>query len=103
MATDSVNNFLEGNIQLLAKRNDIADTMNRITSRFQQMQQYELHQDKLEQSTLVTFAEWTVSPNAYAVNHLMERLHLTIFGADDKKNKTSANMLDMMVQSYEVI
>ncbi|KAI8124340.1 hypothetical protein CVS40_5407 [Lucilia cuprina] len=100
-AQQSVNNFIEGNIQLLAKRNDITDTMNRITSRFQQMQQYELHQDKLEMSTLLTFAEWTVSPNAYSVHHLMDRLHLTMFGSDDKANKSGSNMLEMLALSYE--
>lgn len=87
---------------MLAKRNDITDTMNRITSRFQQMQQYELHQDKLENTTLLTFAEWTVSPNAYSVHHLMDRLHLTMFGPEDKANKSSTNMLDMLALSYEV-
>ncbi|XP_046801825.1 uncharacterized protein LOC111680146 isoform X1 [Lucilia cuprina] len=100
-AQQSVNNFIEGNIQLLAKRNDITDTMNRITSRFQQMQQYELHQDKLETSTLLTFAEWSVSPNAYSVHHLMDRLHLTMFGSDDKANKSGSNMLEMLALSYE--
>ncbi|KAI8124341.1 hypothetical protein CVS40_5407 [Lucilia cuprina] len=99
-AQQSVNNFIEGNIQLLAKRNDITDTMNRITSRFQQMQQYELHQDKLEMSTLLTFAEWTVSPNAYSVHHLMDRLHLTMFGSDDKANKSGSNMLEMLALMF---
>ncbi|XP_073830142.1 uncharacterized protein isoform X1 [Musca autumnalis] len=103
LAIDSVNNFVEGNLQLLAKRNEISDTMNRISSRFQQMQKYETYQDKLEVDTLVKFAEWTVAPNAYSVHHLMDRLHLMMFGTEEKNlsGATSSNILDMMANSYQ--
>ncbi|XP_013108765.1 uncharacterized protein LOC106088028 isoform X1 [Stomoxys calcitrans] len=102
-AIDSVNNFVESNLQLLAKRNEIADTMNRITSRFQQMQQYEQFEQKLETETLLKFAEWTVAPNAYSVHHLMDRLHLMMFGPDDKAalGSSGTNILEMMANSYE--
>lgn len=80
LAIDSVNNFVNKNLPLAAKMNDIQDTMNRISSRYQQMQNYEAHKDKLEMSTLITFAEWTVSPNAHSVHHLMDRLHITLLG-----------------------
>lgn len=80
LAVDSINNFVSKNLPLLAKMNDIQDTMNRISSRYQQMQNYEAHKDKLEMSTLITFAEWTVSPNAHSVHHLMDRLHLILLG-----------------------
>lgn len=94
---------MEGNIQLLAKRNEISDTMNRISSRFQQMQQYEAYQDKLETATLLKFAEWTVAPNAYSVHHLMDRLHLMMFGSDDKSlGSPNSNVLEMMANSYQV-
>lgn len=49
------------------------------------MQNYEAHKDKLEMSTLITFAEWTVSPNAHSVHHLMDRLHLTLLGNGNAK------------------
>ncbi|GBP05053.1 hypothetical protein EVAR_101542_1 [Eumeta japonica] len=88
-AVQSVDNFIESNLQLLAKRNDITDTMNRITSRFQQMQHYVTHQDKLENSTLLTLQNGPSLPNAYSVNHLMDRLHLTMFGSDDYASKSA--------------
>lgn len=81
--------------------NDIQDTINRISSRFQQMQKYEAHQDKLEASTLVAFAEWTVSPNAHSVHHLMERLHLILLGPEEKEN-TTMNVLSLLAKTYEV-
>lgn len=49
------------------------------------MQNYEAHKDKLEMSTLITFAEWTVSPNAHSVHHLMDRLHITLLGNGNAK------------------
>ena len=82
--------------------NDISDIMNRITSRFQQMQKYEAHKDKLEMSTLITFAEWTVSPNTNSVHHMMDRMHLILLGQEDKENITTS-MLDMLAQNYEVM
>ncbi|EDW06299.2 uncharacterized protein LOC6585004 isoform X1 [Drosophila mojavensis] len=104
LAIESVNNFISRNVPLMAKMNEISDTMNRISSRYQQMQNYETHKDKLEMSTLITFAEWTVSPNAYSVHHLMERLHLTLLGNgnDEKINSSSSNLLSQLAASYEV-
>lgn len=69
------------------------------------MQKYETYQDKLEMDTLVKFAEWTVAPNAYSVHHLMDRLHLMMFGTDDKNigGSSSFNILDMMANSYQVM
>ncbi|XP_054731039.1 uncharacterized protein LOC129239524 isoform X1 [Anastrepha obliqua] len=100
VAVESVTEFMNQNVPLMTKMNDIHDTMNRISSRFQQMQKYEAHQHKLEESTLITFAEWTVSPNAYSVHHLMERLHLTLLGPEEKEN-TTTNMLSLLAQTYE--
>ncbi|XP_017481311.1 PREDICTED: uncharacterized protein LOC108370494 isoform X1 [Rhagoletis zephyria] len=100
LAVESVTAFMNSNAPLMAKMNDIHDTMNRISSRFQQMQKYEEYQDKLEASTLITFAEWTVSPNAHSVHHLMDRLHLILLGPEEKEN-TTANMLSMLAISYE--
>lgn len=91
LAIDSVNNFVNKNLPLAAKMNDIQDTMNRISSRYQQMQNYEAHKDKLEMSTLITFAEWTVSPNAHSVHHLMDRLHITLLGNGNAKGGGGGN------------
>lgn len=104
LAIESVNNFISNNVPLMGKMNDISDTMNRISSRYQQMQNYELYKDKLEMSTLITFAEWTVSPNAHSVHYLMDRLHLTLLGNgnDNKPNSSSGNLLTQLVASYEV-
>ncbi|KAL7744960.1 hypothetical protein ACLKA6_007231 [Drosophila palustris] len=106
LAIDSVNNFISNNGPLFAKMNDITDTMNRISSRYQQMQSYEAHKDKLEMSTLVTFAEWTVTPNAHSVHHLMDRLHLTLLGNgngnESKLNSSSGNLLSQLAYNYEV-
>uniref|UniRef100_A0A1A9WCI2 Uncharacterized protein n=1 Tax=Glossina brevipalpis TaxID=37001 RepID=A0A1A9WCI2_9MUSC len=99
MAVDSVNNYVETNSKLLGKHIEMTEIINRISSRFQQMQKYEAYQDKLETSTLLDFAKWTVSPNAYSVNHLMQRLSLIMFGAEDKI--TASNMFDLLIQSYE--
>ncbi|KAL9877999.1 chemokine-like protein orion isoform 1-T1 [Glossina fuscipes fuscipes] len=99
VAVDSVNNYVESYLKLLGRRTEMADIINRISSRFQQMQKYEAYQEKLETSTLLDFAKWTVSPNAYSVHHLMERLSLIMFGAEDKI--TSSNMFDLLIQSYE--
>lgn len=104
LAIDSVNSFISSNVPLIAKMNDITDTMNRISSRYQQMQSYEAHKDKLEMSTLVTFAEWTVSPNAHSVHHLMDRLHLTLLGNRNESNlnSSSGNLLSQLAYNYEV-
>ncbi|XP_032594743.1 uncharacterized protein LOC6566309 isoform X1 [Drosophila grimshawi] len=110
LAIQSVNNFISNNVPLLSKMNDITDTMNRISSRYEQMQSYETHKDKLEISTLITFAEWTVSPNAYSVHHLMNRLHLTLLGTGNGKieeqkllnsSSSSGNLLSQLASNYE--
>ncbi|XP_034671383.1 uncharacterized protein LOC117903453 isoform X1 [Drosophila subobscura] len=106
LAIDTVTSHMNLNAPMLAKMNDIGDTVNRISSRYQQMQKYEAHKDKLEMSTLVTFAEWTVSPNAHSVHHLMDRLHLTLFGSEEKANTTgtsssSSSLLAQLATSYE--
>ncbi|XP_030567504.1 uncharacterized protein LOC115767384 isoform X1 [Drosophila novamexicana] len=104
LAIESVNKFISHNVPLMTKMNEISDTMNRISSRYQQMQSYEAHKDKLEMSTLITFAEWTVSPNAHSVHHLMDRLHLTLLGNgnDEKLNSSSSNLLTQLASNYEV-
>lgn len=94
---EPVNNFI--NLQLLAKRNDIINTMNVITTRFEEMNEYAMHQQNLENSTLLSFAEWTVSPNGFSVHHLMDRLHLTMFGSDDN---FGSNIFESLASSYGV-
>uniref|UniRef100_A0A0K8V3H6 Uncharacterized protein n=1 Tax=Bactrocera latifrons TaxID=174628 RepID=A0A0K8V3H6_BACLA len=101
LAVESLTEFINQNLPLMSKMNDIQDTINRISSRFQQMQKYEAHQDKLEASTLVAFAEWTVSPNAHSVHHLMDRLHLILFGPEEKEN-TTTNVLSLLAKTYEI-
>lgn len=105
MAIDSVTSYMHNNAAIMAKMNDIADTINRISSRYQQMQKYEAYKDKLEMSTLITFAEWTVSPNAHSVHHLMDRLHIILFGTEDRANSSSgsSNLLSQLAIAYEVI
>ncbi|XP_017056016.1 uncharacterized protein LOC108097935 isoform X1 [Drosophila ficusphila] len=103
MAIESVTGFMHNNAPIMAKMNDISDTINRISSRYQQMQKYEAYKDKLEMSTLITFAEWTVSPNAHSVHHLMDRLHITLLGNEDRSsNATSSNLLQQLATAYEV-
>ncbi|KAH8269843.1 hypothetical protein KR026_009197, partial [Drosophila bipectinata] len=107
MAIDSVTSYMHNNAPIMAKMNDIADTINRISSRYQQMQKYEAYKDKLEMSTLITFAEWTVSPNAHSVHHLMDRLHIILFGNEDRANSSSgssssSNLLSQLATAYEV-
>lgn len=104
LAIESVTSFMHNNAPIMAKMNDISDTINRISSRYQQMQKYEAYKDKLEMSTLITFAEWTVSPNAHSVHHLMDRLHITLLGNEDRSsNTTSTNLLQQLATAYEVI
>ncbi|XP_014085939.2 uncharacterized protein orion isoform X1 [Bactrocera oleae] len=100
LAVESLTQFINQNLPLMSKMNDIQDTINRISSRFQQMQKYEAYQDKLEASTLVAFAEWTVSPNAHSVHHLMDRLHLILLGPEEKEN-TTTNVLSLLAKTYE--
>ncbi|KAH8343078.1 hypothetical protein KR059_004741 [Drosophila kikkawai] len=102
LAIESVTSYMHNNAPIMAKMNDITDTINRISSRYQQMQNYEAHKDKLEMTTLITFAEWTVSPNAHSVHHLMDRLHITLLGSEDRANATSNNLLAQLVTAYEV-
>ncbi|KAH8396025.1 hypothetical protein KR222_001909 [Zaprionus bogoriensis] len=106
LAIESVNNFVSSNLPLMSKMNDITDTMNRISSRYQQMQNYETHKDKLEMSTLIGFAEWTVSPNEHSVHHLMDRLHLTLLGGNGSNgsngsNASSGSLLSQLAANYE--
>ncbi|XP_037934521.1 uncharacterized protein LOC119668915 isoform X1 [Teleopsis dalmanni] len=100
LAIQSVNSFVANNVALLTKMNDVENTMNSISARFQEMQQYEKRRDKLEISTLIMFAEWTVAPNAYSIRFLMNRLHLTLFGTEEKTN-SSTNFLTQLARSYE--
>ncbi|XP_016923096.2 uncharacterized protein orion isoform X1 [Drosophila suzukii] len=103
LAIESVTSFMHNNAPIMAKMNDISDTINRISSRYQQMQKYEAYKDKLEMSTLITFAEWTVSPNAHSVHHLMDRLHIILLGNEDRStNATSTNLLQQLTTAYEV-
>lgn len=75
------------------------------------MQSYEAHKDELEMSTLITFAEWTVSPNAHSVHHLMDRLHLILLGngngngrEEKHLNSSSSNhLLRQLADNYQVI
>ncbi|KAL7729797.1 hypothetical protein ACLKA6_014661 [Drosophila palustris] len=78
--------------------------MNRISSRYQLMMRYETHRDRLENNTLITFAEWTISPNPYSVPHLMNRLHLALFrNGNSKLNASSSeNVLSQLVYNYEI-
>ncbi|XP_030378227.1 uncharacterized protein LOC115626861 isoform X2 [Scaptodrosophila lebanonensis] len=101
LAIESVNDFIGTNVKLIAKMNEITDIMNRISSRYQQMTKYEAVKDKLEMVTLVTFAEWTVAPNAHSVHHLMDRLHLTLLGNTEKNNSSSGNLLAQLAANYE--
>ncbi|XP_033171915.1 uncharacterized protein LOC117148567 isoform X1 [Drosophila mauritiana] len=103
LAIESVTSFMHNNAPIMAKMNDISDTINRISSRYQQMQKYEAYKDKLEMSTLITFAEWTVSPNAHSVHHLMDRLNIILLGNEDRSsNTTSTNLLQQLATAYEV-
>ncbi|KMZ08681.1 uncharacterized protein LOC6740015 isoform X1 [Drosophila simulans] len=103
LAIESVTSFMHNNAPIMAKMNDISDTINRISSRYQQMQKYEAYKDKLEMSTLITFAEWTVSPNAHSVHHLMDRLNIILLGNEDRSsNSTSTNLLQQLATAYEV-
>ncbi|KAL9917759.1 uncharacterized protein ACN427_000395 [Glossina fuscipes fuscipes] len=99
VAVDSINNYIESNLKLLHKRDEIEDIINQISSRFEQMQTYEAYQDKLETGTLLDFAEWTVSPSAYSAYNLMGRLSLIMFGAEEKI--ASFNIFDLLMQGYE--
>ncbi|KAH8420530.1 hypothetical protein KR009_011112 [Drosophila setifemur] len=110
LAIDSITSYMQHNAPIMAKMNDISDTINRISSRYQQMQNYEAYKDKLEMSTLITFAEWTVSPNAHSVHHLMDRLHITLFGngGEDRPSNgpnstysSSSNLLSQLTAAYE--
>ncbi|XP_004527138.1 uncharacterized protein LOC101457975 isoform X1 [Ceratitis capitata] len=101
LAVESISVFIHQNLPLMTKMNDIQDTMNRISSRFQQMQKYEAYKDKLEESTLIGFAEWTVSPNAHSVHHLMDRLNLMLYGPEEKENISTTNFLHSLATTYE--
>ncbi|XP_034484624.1 uncharacterized protein LOC117789659 [Drosophila innubila] len=82
---------------------EILDTMNSISVRYEQMKKYEVNQDKLENNTLVQFAEWTVNPSTHSVPHLMDRLHTMLFinGRGKFNASTSDNVLRLLAQNYE--
>ncbi|KAM7350446.1 uncharacterized protein ACRADG_009033 isoform 2-T2 [Cochliomyia hominivorax] len=88
------------NMRLLAKQYDISNTMNSIITRFEEFQEYVKHRDNVENATLLKFAEWTASPNSFSVNHLMGRLHLTMFGTDDAVKRPGTNVFETMISSY---
>ncbi|XP_034478072.1 uncharacterized protein LOC117784440 [Drosophila innubila] len=102
-ATESIKNYARQNIPFMIKFNDMLDTMNRITIRYEEMERYAIYQDTLEPSTLISFAEWTVSPNAFAVPHLMNLLHLQLFSDNWGKFNSSSvnNVLSLLAQNYE--
>ncbi|XP_055846635.1 uncharacterized protein LOC129912439 isoform X1 [Episyrphus balteatus] len=100
-AIESINSFTKVNTRLELQMHEIDDIMNRIATRYNQMQRYEANQDKLEQTTLVTFAEWSVSPNAYAVNNLLEQLHLIFIGNEAESRTPSKSVLEMFAEILE--
>ncbi|KAM7350447.1 uncharacterized protein ACRADG_009034 [Cochliomyia hominivorax] len=93
-----VNNL--NHMRLIAKQHDIINTMNAITSRFGEYQQYVKYRNNVENLTLLNFAEWTALPNGFSVHHLMNRLHLTMFGADDMVKRPDSNIFETMVSNY---
>lgn len=101
MAIESVNKFASINAKLETQMRDITDIKNSISARYEQMETYKTNEDQLEISTLIKFAEWTVDPNSYAVNHLLNQMNSKLLGSDDSFH-SDQNMLSMLAYYYEV-
>ncbi|XP_055371278.1 uncharacterized protein LOC129605506 isoform X1 [Condylostylus longicornis] len=96
---EQINDRIKTNTRLELELHEIKDIINRIGSRANEMERYEKHQDTLEPDTLIKFAEWNVSPNAYAINHLLERLHVLFIGAKRESRTSNRNVLMMLSDS----
>lgn len=77
------------------------DIINPILVRFKQMNNYAKHRSKLEKSTLINFAEWTVSPNADAINHLLENLFILYSGSSELRTR-QPGILSLMSDNLKV-
>lgn len=101
LAINSVSHMVTNNLALSVKMFDIVKTINHISSRFDQMQNFEAHKDKLEIDTLITFAKWTVESNTFSVHHLMDLLHRTLLGTEDATLSSGNHLLSELADRYK--
>ncbi|XP_062127118.1 uncharacterized protein LOC133839535 [Drosophila sulfurigaster albostrigata] len=103
ISTESFNRFISKNVPTMIRTVQVLeDITNRIIARFDQMMTYKNR--TMEIASLVSFAEWTALPNADSLEHLMDRLHLTMFGhtSNEIHRKTpQATLLYQMMSNYE--
>lgn len=97
MAISAINNFVEGNMKITLRFNEVNDIMKDISALFKEMQQYETYKDRLERVTLLSFVRNVVLPSEYSVYHQMEKLHAGVQGSVHEKN-----LFHLLLQNYQV-
>lgn len=80
---DAISDMMRHNVRLELDMTEYYKILNGIGRRYRQMKKYEANREKYEDQTLITFAEWTVSPNVHAINYLLEQLHTLTLGSED--------------------
>ncbi|XP_051858673.1 uncharacterized protein LOC127565201 [Drosophila albomicans] len=103
ISTESFNRFISKNVPTMIRTVQVLeDITNRIIARYDQMMTYKNR--KMEIASLVSFAEWTALPNADSLQHLMDRLHLTMFGHTSSaihRKTPQETLLYQMMSNYE--
>lgn len=90
------------NTQLQLGLHELSDLVNRISSQQNLMTTFAQHTDDLERSTLQNFADWTVSPSNFAIQGLLDRIHLLMTGSPDLKTIGNSGLLYLIANNLQV-
>lgn len=106
---DAISAMMRHNVRLELDMTEYYKILNGIGRRYRQMKKYETNREKYEDQTLISFAEWTVSPNVQAINYLLEQLHSLTLGSKDIRTPhkgildSISEELDMMVSNLNLV
>ncbi|KAM8713659.1 hypothetical protein ACLKA7_013908 [Drosophila subpalustris] len=81
------------------KMSEVSDMTKMIKKRYRDMIEYQRSQEKLENYTLIGFAEWCVKPGSNSLTYLVEVLHETLFGEYEDNGNNS--LFAQLVVNYE--
>ncbi|XP_073828461.1 uncharacterized protein [Musca autumnalis] len=74
---------------------------HRIDSMYRHMKRFERNLQTLESASLLYMAQWFVDPNTESVEHLLNLLHLELFGRHDDYRKSPSG-LELLAKYYGV-
>lgn len=98
---DKITQNMITNTQLRLQLEELRNFIDRVSTQYSRMKTFSEHED-LENNTLISYAEWTVSPSDNAIRGLLDRLHLLIAGNQDLKAVGSNGLLEMIANNLQV-